>query len=181
MTGNLKRKRLLELEELDEVSIVDAPAVADGLVRLMKRDDVVDGDGEGVESENPAKMDVDLVCAYLDYEKARLDYETARAVDPDAVWRDIETAAAEIRKRDPQLSGADALALAVRLNPELERRYHLAQSVPLLEANLRRAEAWFKAHKRAAELQKREPGLTRLEALGRVFDADPALYAQTTI
>src|SRR5690606_5758898 len=97
----------------------------------------------------------------------------------DAVWREIETAAAEIRKRDPQLSGADALAQAVRLNPELERRYHLALQLPALEENLRRAEAWYRAQKKAAELQKREPGLSRIDALGRVFDADPDLYHAT--
>lgn len=175
----LKGKNRLELLQIEEISIVDFPAVGDALVRLMKRDDMADGDGEGVERESSANMDVDLVCAYLDYEKARLDYEIARAIDADAVWREIEAAAAEIRKRDPQLSGADALAQAVRLNPELERRYHLAQQLPALEANLRRAEAWYLAQKRAAELQKREPGLSRLEALGRVFDADPALHAQT--
>lgn len=179
MNGSIKRKRLLEIEELEEVSIVDTPAVGDALVRLTKRDAAEAEQDGAADNANGSGPDWDLVTAYLDYQKARLDYETARAVDINAVWADIEAAAAEIRKRNPHLSGADALAQAVRLNPELERRYHLAQSVPLLEANLRRAEAWYRAHKRAAELQKREPGLTRLEALGRVFDADPALHAQT--
>lgn len=179
MTGNLKRKRLLELEELDEVSIVDVPAVGDALVWLTKRDDTPAADTGAGDSSNGACADWDLVMAYLDFEQARLEYETARAVDINAVWRDIEAAAAEIRKREPSLSGADALAQAVRRNPELERRYALAQSLPALEANLRRAEAWYEAQWRAAALQKHEPGLSRIDALGRVFDADPDLYHAT--
>lgn len=33
------RKRRLELDELDEVSVVDTPAVGDALMRITKRDE----------------------------------------------------------------------------------------------------------------------------------------------
>src|SRR5690606_6898969 len=101
-------------------------------------------------------------------------------IDPDEAWRDMEAAAKALQRQHPEMSHAEALMKAVEINPELERRYALAQSRGALEAKFERAEAWYRAQKKAVELQKRDPELTREEALGRVFDAEPELYRATT-
>lgn len=125
-------------------------------------------------------MDEELLCAYLDLRAARLQAEAARTADIDAAWRDIEEAASNPRKRNPHLSGAEALSEAVRRKPELARRYELAQNRPALEENLRQAEARYKAVSKASALQKCHPDLTRDEALRQVFTAEPELFMATT-
>lgn len=172
----MMRKRKLELEELDEVSIVDKPAVEDGLVRLTKRQDA----DTVATAQTSDEIDEQLAVAALDWALAKREVEVARLIDPDEAWRDMEAAAKELQRRNPAMSHAEALMRAVELNPELEKRYALAQSRGALEAKLRKAESWYRAQKKAAALQKREPELTREEALGRVFDAEPELYAAAT-
>ena len=172
----MMRKRRLELDELDEVSVVDTPAVGDALVRLTKRDETKVAAAPTADKE----IDEQLAVAALDYALAKRELEAARLIDPDEAWRDMEAAAKELQRRNPTMSHAEALMRAVELNPELEKRYALAQSRGALEAKLRKAEAWYAAQKKAAALQKRDPELTREEALGRVFDAERDLYAAAT-
>lgn len=119
----MRRKRLLEIEELDEVSIVDAPAVGDALVRLMKRDDepTPEPDTEWDEKK------MALTLAALDYAAARQEAALARTVgDVEEVYRDIEKAAAALRRENPDLDGATALSEALRRDPLLWQRYEAA-------------------------------------------------------
>lgn len=171
--GRHGRRKLFKLTGLSvsSVALVDTPANRRRF--LVVKNDEAKGEAE-------KKMDEELLCAYLDVQNARLEAEAARTADIDAAWRDIEKAADDLRKRNPHLSGAEALSEAVRLNPELARRYELAQNRPALEENLRQAEARYKALSKAAALQKRHPDLSRDEALRQVFAAEPELFTATT-
>lgn len=159
--GRQGRWKLFQLTDLDVTSIAAVDFPANRRRFLVVKNDEAKGEAE--------KMDEELLCAYLDLKAARLEAEAARTADLDAAWRDIEKAADDLRKRNPQLSGAEALSEAVRRNPELARRYELARNRPALEENLRQAEARYKAFSKAAALQKRHRGLTRDEALRQVF------------
>lgn len=101
-------------------------------------------------------------------------------IDSGEPWSNIEEEARSSHKQHPSLSQAEAKMKAVKLNPELERQYHLAQSRAAVEAKLRKAEACYTTRKKAAELQKRDPDLKREEVLGKVFDAEPETYAAAT-
>lgn len=119
----MRRKRLLEIEELDEVSIVDTPAVGDALVRLTKRDEAphLEPDTEWDEKK------MALTLAALDYAAARQEAALARTVgDVKEVYRDIERAAAALRRENPDLDGATALSEALRRDPLLWQRYEAA-------------------------------------------------------
>lgn len=119
----MRRKRLLEIEELDEVSIVDMPAVADGLVRLMKRDDVAAPEPDAEWDERKTA----LTLAALEYAAARQEAALARTVgDAEEVYRAIEQAAAALRRENPDLDGAAALSEALRRDPLLWQRYEAA-------------------------------------------------------
>lgn len=169
----MKLHKLVDLE-IDAVAAVDKPANKRKWL-VVKRDE--DATVSVTKQETPPnEMDVDLVAAILDYEIAKRDVAAAKFNDPTEIWKQIQEKAKYLRYNEPSLSEAEAIERVIQENPDLAERYNQGFRRNEAEERLAKAEAWLKAQRKAAALQKREPGLTRQEALAKVFDAEPELY-----
>ncbi|HHV54510.1 MAG TPA: hypothetical protein GXX55_03555 [Firmicutes bacterium] len=133
--------KLLKIEELEEISLVDRPAQEPALIRLAKR-------AETKEAESRAAAELAKKLAELETELGSLDLavlkmeaavEAARAARrPESVWEEIQSLARAIKR--PDETREQAIERVLEENPELEKAYRTAQNPPT-EARKRYAEA----------------------------------------
>jgi hypothetical protein len=176
----------LEDLQVDFVSLVDRAAVRDPenpdepMRWLIWKRETPNVKEDEEDMADKAKM------KQLEDELAELKRRLATAGDDedgedrDKVYAEAQTKAAEIRKSDPALSEAAAIARVFKSDPALAERYRTAppaspvqDAAPVHKSSPIVAEV----EKKAAELRKSDSGLTSdAAAMKQVFQADPALY-----